>query len=89
MIPKTGESYIPWVVESSVGLGRCFLAVMSDAYTVESLENGDTRTVLKLSPSLAPVQYAVFPLLKNKPELVEKAREVYAELSQEVCLRVG
>lgn len=84
--PKTGESYIPWVVESSMGMGRCFLAVMSDAYTVESLENGDTRTVLKLNPSLAPVQYAVFPLLKNKPELVEKAREVYAELSKKfVC----
>jgi glycyl-tRNA synthetase len=62
------------------------MAVMSDAYTVETMENGDTRTVLKLKPELAPVQYAVFPLLKNRPELVAKAREVYEELSKKfVC----
>ncbi len=84
--PKTSESYIPWVLETSMGMGRCFLAVISDAYTVEKLENGDERTVLKLSYDLAPVKYAVFPLLKNKPELVEKAREVYKELSKKfVC----
>jgi glycyl-tRNA synthetase len=51
--------------------------VLSDAYTVEEMENGETRTVLKLQPELAPIKYAVSPLLKNKPELVEKAREVY------------
>lgn len=84
--PKTGDSYIPWVVETSMGMGRCFLAVMCDAYTVEQLENGDTRSVLKLNYDLAPVKYAVFPLLKNKPELVEKARQVYQQLSQKfVC----
>jgi len=84
--PKTNESYIPWVLETSMGMGRCFLAVISDAYTVEKLDNGDERTVLKLSYDLAPVKYAVFPLLKNKPELVEKAREVYKELSKKfVC----
>lgn len=55
-----------------MGLGRAFLMVMSDAYSVETTENGDTRTVLKLNPELAPVKFAVFPLLKNKPELVEK-----------------
>lgn len=79
--PHSGETYIPWVLETSMGMGRIFLAVLSDAYTVETLENGDTRTVLKLSEELAPVKYAVFPLLKNKPELVEKAREVYKILS--------
>lgn len=84
--PQTQEKYIPWVLETSMGMGRCFLAVLSDAYTVEQLENGDTRTVLKLNYDLAPVKYAVFPLLKNKPELVAKAREVYAELSKKfVC----
>ena len=84
--PKTSESYIPWVVETSMGMGRCFLAVISDAYTVEKLENGEERTVLKLNYDLAPVKYAVFPLLKNKPELVEKARDVYKELSKKfVC----
>lgn len=80
--PTSGEKYIPWVLETSMGMGRVFLAVLSNAYSVETLENGDTRTVLKLSEELAPVKYAVFPLLKNKPELVEKAREVYAKLSQ-------
>ncbi len=80
--PLTNEKYIPWILETSVGLGRLFLAVISDAYTVETSENGDTRTLLKLKPELAPVRYAIFPLLKNKPELVAKAREVYAKLSE-------
>lgn len=75
-----GEKYIPWVLETSMGLGRVFLAVMSDAYCVEKSENGDERTVLKLHKDLAPVQYAVFPLLKNKPELVEEARKIYDSL---------
>lgn len=84
--PRTNEKYIPWVLETSMGMGRCFLAVLSDAYTVEQLENGDSRTVLKLDYDLAPVKYAVFPLLKNKPELVAKAREVYEQLSKKfVC----
>jgi glycyl-tRNA synthetase len=84
--PYTQEKYIPWILETSMGMGRCFLAVLSDAYTVEKLENGEERTLLKLKPELAPVKYAVFPLLKNKPELVEKAREVYRALSQKyVC----
>jgi len=67
-----------------MGMGRVFLAVLSDAYTVEDLENGETRTVLKLHPDLAPVKMAVSPLLKNKPELVEKAREVYTMLKKQV-----
>jgi glycyl-tRNA synthetase len=84
--PQTNEKYIPWILETSVGLGRIFLTVISDAYTVETLENGDNRTILKLKPELAPVRYAVFPLLKNKPELVSKAREVYEALRQKyVC----
>lgn len=80
--PHTGEKYIPWILETSMGTGRCFLTVLSDAYTVETLPNGETRTLLKLKPELAPIKYAVFPLLKNKPELVEKAREVYKALSE-------
>lgn len=84
--PFTSEKYIPWVLETSMGMGRIFLAVLSDAYVQETMENGDTRTVLKLAEHLAPVKYAVFPLLKNKPELVEKAREVYVALSEKfVC----
>ncbi|HEY4161186.1 MAG TPA: glycine--tRNA ligase, partial [Candidatus Saccharimonadales bacterium] len=80
--PQTNEKYIPWILETSVGMGRMFLAVMSDAYTEEEI-NGDKRIVLKLKPELAPVKVAVSPLLKNKPELVAKAREVYTMLKKE------
>lgn len=74
--PATGEKYIPWILETSVGMGRMFLAVLADAYREDEL-GGETRTYLALAPHLAPYKAAVFPLLKNKPELVEKAREVY------------
>lgn len=83
---NTNERYIPWVLETSMGLGRLFLAVIADAYNTETLENGSERTVLRLNPELAPVKFAVFPLLKNKPELVEKAKEVFAKLSKKyIC----
>jgi len=81
---QTGEKYIPWVLETSMGMGRAFLAVLSDAYTIEELGDNETRTVLKLKPELAPVKCAIFPLLKNKPELVKKAREVYDSLKNEI-----
>jgi glycyl-tRNA synthetase len=75
------ERFIPYVIESSVGVGRMLLAVLTDAYNEEEI-NGDTRVVLKLKPELAPYRYAVSPLLKNKPELVSKAREVYKALKK-------
>lgn len=78
--PQTGEKFVPWIVETSVGLERTFLAVLSDAYTEEKIGDDDTRVVLKFPKKLAPVQVAVFPLLKNKPELVGKAREVFDAL---------
>lgn len=81
--PTTHEKYIPWILETSMGMGRVFLEVLCDAYTVETMENGEQRTVLKLKPELAPVKFAVSPLLKNKPELVEKAREVYMALKKQ------
>lgn len=80
--PKTGETYIPYVVETSVGLDRLFLAVLSEAYTQDEID-GKTRTVLKIHPALAPIKVAVFPLLKNKPELVTRAREVFDMLKHE------
>ncbi len=80
--PTGNTRYLPHVIESSVGLNRMFLAVLSDAYTVETLANGESRTVLKLHPSLAPIKFAVSPLLRNKPELVAKAHEVYDMLSK-------
>ncbi len=79
----TGEKYIPWILETSMGLGRVFLAVVAEAYSEDTIGE-DTRTVLRLAPHLAPVKAAVFPLLKNKPELVEKAREVYQMLKKEI-----
>ncbi len=80
--PETGEKYIPWILETSVGLGRMFLAVMADAYHEEEMD-GSTRVVLKLHKDLAPYRVAVSPLLKNKPELVTKAREVFMMLKKE------
>lgn len=78
--PQTNEKYVPWIVETSVGVDRTFLAVMTDAYTEETVGENDTRIVLKFPKKLAPVQVAVFPLMKNKEELVGKARGMYEEL---------
>lgn len=75
--PTTNEKYIPHIVESSVGVGRMFLALLTEAYTEEALEGDETRVVLKLPKKLAPVKVAVFPLMKNKPELVAKAKEIF------------
>ena len=72
---ETNEKFIPNIVETSGGVDRTFLFLMLDAYE----EDGD-RVVLKLNPRLAPYKAAVFPLLKNKPELVEKAKGIYKEL---------
>ncbi len=77
----TKERFIPYVIESSVGVGRMLLAVLVDAYSEEDI-NGENRVVLKLKPELAPYMYAVSPLLKNKPELVAKAREVFLMLKK-------
>lgn len=81
--PEGEEAFLPHVIEPSFGVERTLLAVLSSAYTEDEL-NGDPRTYLKLNPSVAPVKAAVFPLLKNKPELVEKAREIYLALKKEI-----
>lgn len=81
--PTTNEKSVPHVLEPTFGLGRHVLAVLTKAYTEDNL-GGDTRVFLKLPPAIAPVKAAVFPLLKNKPELVSKAREVFAALKKEV-----
>ena len=72
----TKETFIPHVIEPSIGVERLFLAVLSSAYTEENIDD-NKRIVLKLPENLAPYKYCVSPLLKNKPELVAKAREVY------------
>jgi glycyl-tRNA synthetase len=77
--PETNENYVPYVVETSIGLDRLFLAVLSAAYTEEQLPDGSERTVLRIPPALAPVKVAVLPLLK-KDGLPEKALEILDEL---------
>jgi glycyl-tRNA synthetase len=77
--PETSESYIPYVVETSVGLDRLFLATLSAAYTEERLDDGSERTVLRIPAALAPVKVAVLPLLK-KDGLPELADEVLRPL---------
>ncbi len=79
--PVTNERYIPHVVETSVGLDRTFLAVMTEFYHEDEL-GGETRVVMRFPKKLAPIKVAVFPLLKNRPQLVEKAEEVFALVSQ-------
>lgn len=77
--PQTNESYIPYVVETSIGVDRLFLSVMCGAYCEETTENSETRVVLKLHPALAPVKLAVLPLVR-KDGLDEKARSVAEQL---------
>lgn len=77
--PQTNESYIPYVVETSIGVDRLFLSVMCGAYCEETTENGETRVVLKLHPALAPIKLAVLPLVR-KDGLDEKARSVAEQL---------
>lgn len=77
--PETGESYVPYCVETSIGVDRMFLAVLSHSYHEEKLENGETRVVLSIPAPLAPVKVAVLPLL-NKDGLPEKAQEVVDEI---------
>ena len=75
------KSYVPYVIETSIGLDRMFLAVLSAAYTEETLEDGSERTVLKIPAALAPYQVAVLPLLKKEDSgLPQKAREILSDL---------
>ena len=80
-IKGTNEKFVPHVIEPSFGVERALMAVLSSAYR-EDEQNGSKRIYLALPEHLAPVKFAVSPLLKNKPELVEKAREIYANLSK-------
>lgn len=80
--PETNTSYVPYVVETSLGLDRMFLAIMSNSYVEEELEGGNSRVVLKLPPVLAPYKVAVFPLTK-KDGLAEKAREIMDDLKMD------
>jgi glycyl-tRNA synthetase len=82
--PKDGSApFLPHVIEPTFGLDRHVMAVLCAAYTEDEL-GGEKRVYLRLDPKVAPVKAAVFPLLKNKPELVAKAREVFSMLKKEI-----
>lgn len=75
-VKGTNEKFVPHVIEPSFGVERALMAVLTSAYTEDEV-NGDKRIVMKFPAHLAPIKYAVSPLVRNKPELVAKAREVY------------
>lgn len=80
---STNEKFVPHVIEPTFGLDRTILAILVEAYTKDKI--GDSsRVYLKFKPQIAPVKAAVFPLMKNKPELVEKARGIYEDLKKEI-----
>lgn len=81
--PETNESYIPYVVETSIGVDRMFLSVLSHGYEEQVLEDGSVRTVLHLPVVLAPIKVAVLPLVK-KDGMPEKAREIMEMLKPEM-----
>jgi glycyl-tRNA synthetase len=80
--PELNQSYVPYVVETSIGLDRTFLAVVSHAYTEEKLPDGSERVVMKIAPMLAPVKAAILPLVK-KDGMPEKAREIMDSLKRD------
>lgn len=79
--PETNEKFIPYIIESTYGLDRTVLAILFNAYSTETLENGENREVLKLHPYLAPYKVCVLPLAKKYHK--EKAQEIYKKLSKE------
>jgi glycyl-tRNA synthetase len=75
--PISGEVYTPWDIETSAGVDRCALAILTNAYTED-----EGRVYMKFDPRLAPYKVAVFPLLANKPELVERAKKIYLDCKE-------
>ncbi|MDP2873704.1 MAG: glycine--tRNA ligase [bacterium] len=84
--PDTGEKFFPHVVEPTFGVTRTALVLLLDAFEEQTLDKGEVRTVLHLDPKIAPVKVAIFPLVANKPELWQKARDIYQSLKKDfVC----
>ncbi|MDR2933716.1 MAG: glycine--tRNA ligase [Rickettsiales bacterium] len=77
---ETGEEFLPFVIETAIGLDRAMIAFLSEAYTEETLENGESRVVLKLHKNLAPIKVAIMPLAKNNPQIVKVAHEIKSKL---------
>lgn len=79
--PITQNKYLPHIIESSVGVGRMFLMFLTDSYCEEKIQN-EERLVLKLPKELAPIKIAVFPLLRNKPDLVNLSKKIFHDLQK-------
>ena len=77
---QTGENFVPYVIETAMGVNRAMLAAMIEAYDDEDLGDGKTRTVLKLKPWLSPVKAAVIPLVRNVPEIVDLSNKIVDDL---------
>jgi len=77
---QSGENFIPYVIETAMGVNRAMLAVMIEAYEEEDLGDGKSRVVLKLKPWLSPVKAAVIPLVRNVPEIVDLSNKIVSDL---------
>lgn len=77
---QTGENFIPYVIETAMGVNRAMFATMIEAYDEEDLGDGKTRTVLKLKPWIAPVKAAIIPLVRNVPEIVDLSNKIVDDL---------
>ncbi|MEI6775168.1 MAG: hypothetical protein WCL18_10800 [bacterium] len=81
--PFTGKRYIPWCIEASFGLGRQVMVSMLEFYDEEALENGDSRIVVRFPKQLAPIKFAIFPLVKKDTQQVEIAEKIFKKLSKQ------
>lgn len=80
--PQTGMRYVPYVIEPSFGLSRTVMAVMIDCYDEETLEDGSSRVVIRFPKQLAPVKFAILPLVKKDQKQVETAEKIFRDLSK-------
>jgi glycyl-tRNA synthetase len=80
--PFTGKRYIPWCIEASFGLGRTVMVTMLEFYDEETLENGETRVVVRFPKQLAPIKFAVLPLIKKDDKQVGIAEDIFKKLSK-------
>lgn len=86
--PETNKPIVPFVIEPSAGVDRGVLALLTEAYDEETLPNGETRVVLRLKPTIAPIKAAVVPLKRNAPEIVEVCKGLKRELQSTGEMRV-
>ena len=78
----THEKFIPWITETSGGVDRSFFFLLLDAFHEDKIENGDVRTWLQINPAVAAYKMCIIPLAANKPELIDKAENIYQSLSK-------